>query len=166
MAADLDKIAQIQDVIQKSAGFAPTEEQFMAKARFWRRVAANPLQSETVQALLPSDIATTAGDPRVERWWSNVKFQQWFLDKDFVENGFRALAEMAISVLSDMLRDTAMDAKARVQVMKLIFEHSEYRPASKKEVKWADQEIGALTPEEVDNKILELAREAGFTKSS
>ena len=134
----------------------PSEDQCLAKARFWRKMAENPLYS--VDKMSNSQMETLAASANIPNWLSNPKFKDWFLEKDHVYHGVAALAEKAIHTLWEILEDPDSTPKTKVEVCRLALDLKGIRPPAKKEIKYADLDIQRKSPEELDHYINERVK--------
>lgn len=136
--------------------FTPTDTQLLVKSKFWRRMKENPMHD--ANRVSAATVEQITGSSQVRHWWSDKSFKEWFLDKDYVQHGLQGLAEMGIQVMMDILMDPKQPAAAKANILKMVYEFADYRPAIKKQIKWADAEIANMEPDEVDKRIKEMLR--------
>jgi hypothetical protein len=143
--------------------FTPDDWMLMAKSKFWRRHAENPMfDADNVQL---TQVVRITKCSKLSRFWGNEQFRDWFLDKDYVSHGLKALAEKAIRVLNELLDDPKCPHQAKVRAIEQIFEFGDYKPPVRREVKWADAELAKWNKEELDGFIQQQLAEAGYKKS-
>lgn len=120
----------------------PSESQLLAKSRFWRKMAENPLfDADKVTA---AKVEQLTGSSQIKKWWGDPMFRDWFLDKDFVYHGLQMLAEKGIKALYEILDDPKTSAKEKGLAAIKALELAGYKPAARREVKWADKGIGDM----------------------
>lgn len=148
-------VSAVRDAIPVPAlTYQPTDTQREVKAKFWLAFKDNPL-CET-DAVNPAVIEQLTGVD-VQAWSRDKRFWAWFTIKDQVRLNLEIAAERA-SEMAMMMLDPAhpMNDNARVQLVKYVLEFAGRTPPSRKEIKWADKEVGDMSPEELKALIDKL----------
>ncbi len=149
--------AQVIATLRKAVctpSYQPSEEQRSLKAQFWIAFKANPLCD--VDDITPALVNQLTGVD-VQKWLSDDRYWPWMATRDSVklslEIAAEKAAEMAIAYLDPSV---PMNDNARVQLIKYVLEFSGRSPATRREEKWMDKEVGQLNEEQLDALIAKL----------
>lgn len=101
--------------------FRPTEAQSRVRARFWARIADNPLLDPKSLTLAQAQQMTQSA--ALATWWKRPGFQDWFLSATVVDERLDYLLHLALASAEDILLNTDPKAQsARVQMVKIVAE--------------------------------------------
>lgn len=101
--------------------FHPTEAQSKVRAKFWARVADNPLLDVRNVSLAQAQQMTNSAALR--GWWEKPGFKDWFLSATVVDERLDYLLHLALASAEDILLNTDPKAQsARVQMVKIVAE--------------------------------------------
>jgi len=107
--------------LQDSGPFHPTEAQARIRARFWARMADNPLVDARSITLAQAQQMTQSA--ALATWWRKTGFQEWFLSSTVVDERLDYLLHLALASAEDVLLNTDPKAQsARVQMVKIVAE--------------------------------------------
>ena len=122
-----------------------------AKARFWLALGDNYL-GDASQLGMP-EVVAKAGTQNVRVWLEDAEFEIWFFRPDCPQVILRAAADSAVTALWGILENLEEKASAKIAAAKIILEYGGFAPAKTKIVKYKDEEIDKLSPEELDKFI-------------
>lgn len=101
--------------------FHPTEAQSRIRAKFWARVADNPLLD--VQSISLAQAQQLTQSAALATWWNKSGFREWFLSATVVDERLDYLLHLALASAEDILLNTDPKAQsARVQMVKIVAE--------------------------------------------
>lgn len=101
--------------------FRPTEAQSRIRAKFWARMADNPLLDPRHISLAQAQQMTQSA--ALATWWKRPGFQDWFLSATVVDERLDYLLHLALASAEDILMNTDPKAQsARVQMVKIVAE--------------------------------------------
>lgn len=117
-----DELAEVPgSQLQDSGPFHPTEAQSRIRARFWARMADNPLLDPRAVTLSQAQQMTQSA--ALGTWWKKPGFQDWFLSSTVVDERLDYLLHLALASAEDVLLNTDPKAQsARVQMVKIVAE--------------------------------------------
>lgn len=143
----------------------PTATQREVKARFWARVAENPLIDPATLSV--ERIVEISGCRALARWFIDPSVEAWFRNKDSARHRIEAGVEVAVRRLVEILEDTDIGPKGRVtaaaqvNAAKLLLEYAGYAPPSRREVVFHDKEIHNMDEKKlrayIDSNVRHLA---------
>ena len=131
----------------------------MAKAKFWRTVANNPLYPKPEELSLVA-IARAAGQPSLAG--SRLKDEDtyaWFMDNKHNKDMLEAGSEYAIGRLIDIILDPeagpreAVTTANQVAAAKILLDMAGYSPQKSDKVVFKDKEIGDLDEDQLEDFI-------------
>lgn len=109
-------VAEVSDVV-----FHPTEAQARVRAKFWSRMADNPLVDARSITLAAAQQLTQSA--ALATWWQKPGFKDWFLSSTVVDERLDYLLHLALASAEDILMNTDPKAQsARVQMVKIVAE--------------------------------------------
>jgi hypothetical protein len=109
-------VAEVSDVV-----FHPTEAQSRVRAKFWSRMADNPLVDAKSITLAAAQQMTNSA--ALATWWQKPNFKDWFLSATVVDERLDYLLHLALASAEDILLNTDPKAQsARVQMVKIVAE--------------------------------------------
>lgn len=101
--------------------FRPTEAQSRIRAKFWARMADNPLLDPKTITLSAAQQMTQSA--ALANWWGRPGFKDWFLSATVVDERLDYLLHLALASAEDILLNTDPKAQsARVQMVKIVAE--------------------------------------------
>lgn len=101
--------------------FRPTEAQSRVRAKFWARMADNPLLDPKTVTLSTAQQMTNSA--ALATWWNKPGFKDWFLSSTIVDERLDYLLHLALASAEDILMNTDPKAQsARVQMVKIVAE--------------------------------------------
>lgn len=101
--------------------FQPTEAQSRIRAKFWARMADNPLLDP--QAITLAQAQQMTQSAALNTWWNRAGFKEWFLSATVVDERLDYLLHLALASAEDILLNTDPKAQsARVQMVKIVAE--------------------------------------------
>jgi hypothetical protein len=104
-----------------STVFRPTEAQSRVRAKFWARMADNPLLDPRLVTLSQAQQMTNSA--ALANWWGKPGFKDWFLSSTVVDERLDYLLHLALASAEDILLNTDPKAQsARVQMVKIVAE--------------------------------------------
>ena len=150
----MDNIGQL-DI----SDFKPNRMQSEAKARFNKQ--KDDLASiRAVEELSISAMATMANAPRLAKWAQIPGFMDWWLETDTVGTKIRAMEEMAVERLAEILatplqggKEAPAQAKDILKAIEMLLQLSNRFPAKNKEVRFLDKSLEQLDKAELDKQI-------------
>ena len=85
--------------------FKPSVEQRKLKSAFWVTYRNGP--SVNAKDVTMACVVSTTGSSKVEKWWKDPQFKEWFLNED----DFRQRAEYHAHLAQDVLEDLMVNAE-------------------------------------------------------
>lgn len=142
--------------------FTPSEEQRIIKARLHQTLSERSFAVD-VESLTMEQLVGMTGDKRMEKWAKDSPaFLSWLLDKDVFKFRAQAYAEIALeqlySILVEPIEDKLLTAKDKIAAANLILQIADRFPNKRKEMVWLDKDVGRLSEEDTDRKILEYKK--------
>lgn len=114
------KLESVGELVVSDLCYLPTHAQREAKSAFLKRYQDNPLADPTnitlnmVQAILR--------DPRIDRWWGEPGFREWFTNSEEWREQAENLAFLAMDALKAILIDPNERGVTKVAAAKAAFE--------------------------------------------
>lgn len=125
--------------------FIPTPNQRAIKARFWKRVE-HVSPKEITKAL-----AVQVSGPGITRWWDSPGFREWFSNREEAAERLEYLYMLALDTAEELLLNPDAQASAKVNLIKILAQLAGKEP--QKEVKFADEAIGKMSREQLEQYI-------------
>ena len=152
--------AEIIDIAATELTYLPSPEQRKAKSAFWARWSENPL-CEPQDISLALAARFTGSDRRLDRWWSQPGFREWFINQDEFRQRLEYLANLALDQAEEILA-APMEIKgiagAKVNAMKLILEAARKMPSRREVDKYLDEKIASMNKTELEEFIRKQSR--------
>jgi hypothetical protein len=155
------KAEQQFSAIVASVQFHPTPEQRDAKSAFWLAVQSNPVVD--LAHITMAGIIHMTGQSKVEKWWSQPGFQEWFTNREEFRMKLESATHMAIGVLMEIMGNPDANAAARVAAAKMVIEaagKNEGKQRAEPEV--SDKRIQGMSEQQLEAYI---ARHAGLLEA-
>lgn len=143
--------SEIVDIVTSELTFLPTDGQKRAKSAFWSRFNENPLCDPTEVSL--SIVGQFINDGRVEKWWSQVGFREWFTNNNEFRDRLEYLSHKILDSLEYVLDDPKAQANAKVNAAKLILEASRKLPRQAPKVEYLDEQVASMNKKELEEFI-------------
>ena len=111
----------LEQLLNESVFFQPTEEQRRVKIKFFSRIADNPtINLETVSL---TQIKQITNSNAIEKWWPTPGMREWFLNKNEHAEALELLfAQSMHAMTSILLNEEPKVQGARVQLIKHLAE--------------------------------------------
>lgn len=142
------KLDRAIEVLASDLTYSPNHEQRKAKESFWVRFNENPLCEP--QDLTLSVVLSVLGDGRLDRWWSQAGFKEWFRNQEEFRERAASLAHLALDTLQSILINENAQPSARVNAAKIAFEIARKMPQKQQDTKFLDEAL-----QKMDRKQLE-----------
>lgn len=128
--------------------FQPAPNQQMLKAQFWARYVPNPFESRENISL--ATVQETINEPKLKRYWSIPGFKDWFINQEEGKERIDYLWMVGLDTAEQIMRDPAVNAGAKVNLLKLLAEVSgRLQRGSKGEEKFSDDTVNKMSEEEL-----------------
>jgi hypothetical protein len=139
--------------------FIPNRMQREAKARFSKQ--KEELSSiRAVEQLSIAAMAELANAPRLTKWASIPGFMDWWLETDTAGVKIKALEELAIERLEEILcqplvggKEAPAQAKDVLKAIEMLLQLSNRFPAKNKEIRFLDKSLDSLDSHQVQKEI-------------
>lgn len=142
------KLERAIEVLASDLTYSPNHEQRKAKESFWVRWNENPLCE--AQDITLSVVHGVLGDGRLDRWWSQPGFKEWFRNQEEFRERAASLAHLALDTLQSILINENAQPSARVNAAKIAFEIARKMPQKQQDAKFLDEAL-----QKMDRKQLE-----------
>lgn len=130
------------EVLVSDLTYVPNPQQRRVKEAFWVRHNENPL-CEPQDITCQMAIGVT-GDTRLQRWWGQAGFPEWFRNQEEFRERAASLAHQALDTLQQILLDGDAPPAARVQAAKLALEIARKMPSKQQEPQFLDDQISKM----------------------
>lgn len=146
MASQSDKVIE---VLASDLSYLPNASQRTIKEAFWCRWNENPLCD-------PKDITLSIalqiiGDGRLERWWSQPGFKEWFRNQEEFRERAASLAHLALDTIQSILINEDAQPSARVNAAKLAMEIAAKMPKAQPAQKFLDDQISRMDKRQLED---------------
>lgn len=139
--------------------FVPSPLQRKAKASYWSVVSSNPLL-DTDRELTLAQIQQVVNDARLDKWWSEPGFKDWFANKDEFRQKLEYLCMLAQDTAEEILiSEDPRSVNAKVSLIKVLLEAGGKVAPRQKEVKYLDEQINKMDIKQIE----EVLKKAGRT---
>lgn len=145
----MSKLERVVEVLANDLTYLPNPEQRRVKAAFWVRFNENPIcepQNLTLMAVLQ-----LVGDGRLERWWTQPGFKEWFRNQDEFRERAALLADEAIDTIRAIMHNELAPPAARLTAAKLAMEISNRIPKKDQESRFLDDAIGRMDRKQLES---------------
>ncbi len=128
--------------------FSPTAAQRRCKASFWSRYVPVPVTSSS--SLPQAEIGLSqaqeiTGSAGLKKWWSEVGFRAWFLNREEAREQMDYLFDRSLEVAEELLNSDTAKPGEKVALIKFIAELSGKMPKQGGQSdKFADTDIGQM----------------------
>lgn len=145
-----------------TAEFSPNKSERMAKARLKKALEdAAALIDPTKLSL--AEMARIANSPCIEKSASKPGFIGWLLDEDTTALKIKALEELALEKLEEILHTEisakgAVQAKDALKAIEMLLQLSNRFPAKNKEVRFLDKSLETMDEKQVKAETQRLQR--------
>lgn len=148
-----DKTARVLEVLSNDLTYMPSHEQRKLKSAFWLRFNDNPVCEPGEISV--SVIQRVASDSRLEKWWSQPGFKEWFRNQEEFRERVESMAHLALDTLMDILvTDDPRQTSSKVAAAKLLLEVGRKLPSKTQSTdKFIDQRIGEMDKKQLDAYI-------------
>lgn len=149
-----DYASDVVEVLANDLTYIPNPEQRKVKAAFWTRFMENPFcEPKDIQK---GDIYQLTSDNRLDRWWSQPGFKEWFRNQEEFRERVEALAMSVLDRLAVILAsDDPKMSNAQVQASKLLLEVARKMPPKYQQDKYVDEKIGKMDKKELEAFVAE-----------
>lgn len=144
MSSDTHKIVEL---IESDLNYMPNWQQRRLKSAFWTRWRDNPLVDPTRLSL--NAVQAVVGDSRLDRWWREPGFKQWFTNQEEWREEAESLVFTALDTLRNIMTDDRAPAAARVAASVKMLELARKMPSK------AD----TVPANQVEKKIAQMSKE-------
>lgn len=128
----------------KSGIFAASAAQRRCKASFWARYVPGP-QLPTPADMSLAFVQELTGSPGLKKWWGEVGFRTWFLNRDEAREQMEYLFDRSLEVAEELLNSDTARPGEKVALIKFIAELSGKMPKNVPNMdKFADTDIGQM----------------------
>lgn len=101
--------------------YQPTDAQQKVKTAFWARVADSPTM-DPQDTLSLASVRQFVSDRRLERWWKELGFKEWFQNRNEFQERVAYLEQKVLSRLEAMLDDPEAQDSAVVACAKIVLD--------------------------------------------
>jgi hypothetical protein len=149
--SELAKSVEILANVASELTYLPIPEQRKAKSAFYARFNDNPVcePQDITQALA----AKLAGDNRINKWWAQEGFKEWFRNRDEFRQRMEYLTNLAIDRLEAILIDPKSNSAAQVSAAKLIMEVAKKMPSKQAVEQYLDEKIAQMNRQQLEEYI-------------
>jgi hypothetical protein len=107
--------------------YRPTKQQEIVKARFWQRVASNPLL--IAEELSLAQVSDILGSRSLEPHWNKPGFREWFLNRQEHRERIEQLFSLALHAAEGLLlSEDPKTANAKVNILRVLAELASKKP--------------------------------------
>lgn len=139
------------EVLASDLTYVPNFEQRKTKEAFWLRFNENPTcEAEDIACSL---VMRLTGDGRLERWWSQSGFKEWFRNQEEFRERAASLAHMALDTIQSILMDLDAQPSARVTAAKLALEIARKMPTQTAQPKYLDDGINKMDKAQLEQYL-------------
>lgn len=136
------------EVIASDLTYLPNPQQRRLKESFWVRWQENPVcDAKDISLAMAQRLV---GDSRLDKWWGQSGFKEWFRNQEEFRERASALAHLALDVIESVLIDQNSGAAARVSAAKLAFELARKMPQKVEQVKYLDESINKMDKKQLE----------------
>lgn len=138
--------------------FNPTRAQSKAKATFHKRYESNPILGE-MSALSRSQIQRLSGVVKMDAWFKQDGFEEWFFDNNYNKELLESAVELGIHEVINILEAPSDGERGspkpsdKIAALKLVLEYAGYNAAKETKVEYQDKEIANMDEENLDKMI-------------
>lgn len=133
--------------------FIPSKEQRQLKAAFWSSQMENPLIDPEEELSLEA-VKRGCRDRRLNSWWKNKGFRDWFQNREEFRQRVEYVAQLALDTIEEVLMDRDANPSARVNAAKLAIEVANKLPPRKIEkASYLDEEVNRMDEKELTEFI-------------
>lgn len=141
----------IVDIVTSELTYLPSVPQRKLKSAFWSRFNENPLCD-------PSQISLSIAlrfvpDGRLEKWWQQVGFREWFCNHNEFRDRLEYLSHKILDSLEYVLDDPKAQASAKVNAAKLILEASRKMPSRTQKETMIDERVAQMDKKQLQEFI-------------
>lgn len=147
-----DYQADLVEVLATDLTYIPNAEQRKLKAAFWTRFRENPFcEARDIQK---ADIFQLTSDGRIDRWWTQPGFKEWFRNQEEFRERIEALAMSVLDRLTVIMEsDDPKLSNAQVQAAKLLMEIAGKMPPKYAKEQYHDDKIARMSKAELESFI-------------
>lgn len=145
------KSSHIVEVLVSDLTYLPNPQQRRVKEAFWVRWNENPLCDPADVPL--SEALRVTGDGRLERWWSQPGFKEWFRNQEEFRERASVLAQTALDTIEEILSNRDAQPAARIAAAKLAMEIARKMPQKQAEPKYLDDSVGKMDKQQLEQFI-------------
>lgn len=139
----------IVDTAKDMKAFSPSDEQKIAKSRFWTAFVDSGMVMPS-QGLDAATAARLGGNAGIRKWLEEESFQSWFFNKDEFRQRLEFVAELALDQLQAGLQDLNLNPGAKAGLIKIALEVSgKLNKKVATDDEFADEVINKMTKEQV-----------------
>jgi hypothetical protein len=128
--------------------FIPTPVQRRIKAAFWASWGDNPIVDHKNLSL--ANVMGVVGDSRMQKWWTQPGFKEWFSNQEEFKQRVEYLVHTALDTLEHILVDETANSSARVNAAKLLLEAADKMPRKYAKEKVLDEKINKMGKQELE----------------
>lgn len=143
-----DKLVEIISDIS----YLPTPEQRRVKESFWRRFSDNPI-ADPAHISLSDASRLVPNEPKLDRWWKEPGFSEWFRNQEEFRERVNYLAQMALDALETVLTNPEEKGMAKVNASKLIMEVARKMPPRQVKEIYVDEKISKMGRKELEEYV-------------
>lgn len=149
----IDKTARVLEVLSNDLTYMPSHEQRKLKSAFWLRFNDNPVCE--AGDISVSIIQRVASEDRLEKWWSQPGFKEWFRNQEEFRERVESMAHLALDTLMEVLvSDDPRLSSSKVAAAKLLLEVGRKLPSRNiTPEKYIDQKVGEMDKKQLDAYI-------------
>lgn len=146
------RVDAVLEIIANDLTYIPSPEQRRLKQAFWARFNDNPTCDP--RQITKSIVEAFAPDYRLDRWWPQAGFKEWFQNREEFREEVDSLVFLALDRLKRILisEDPKM-ASAQVNAAKLLMDVGKKMPRVGPMEKFADEKIAAMNAKELEAYI-------------
>lgn len=133
------------EVVLSDLVFLPTPMQRRVKAKFWTRFSESPMTDGSVDLPMIQRFVT---DKRLQYWWQEPGFKEWFRNEEEFKERVEYLANMALDVLEEVMSNGDARESSRIAAAKLMMDLGSKIP-KENVVQFADANINSMNEEQL-----------------
>jgi hypothetical protein len=151
-STDLNKPVDLADIKKEldnktkvSNTLVPSPPQRQAKSRFWARYDSTLLGEPETLSL--ADIARVVKDNRLDKWWSEAGFKEWFLNRDEAKERLDYIWNLGLDSIEAIFMNPESNDNAKVNAFKQISSLAGKEPS--KNTEFTDADIQRMDKEKL-----------------
>lgn len=151
------RVEAVVEFIANDLTYIPSPEQRRLKQAFWTRFNDNPVCD--IPDISKSIVGSIAPDHRLDRWWPQPGFKEWFCNKEEFREEVDSMVFLALDRLKRILiSEDPKLASAQVNAAKLLMDVGRKLPSKTTQERYLDEKINQMDARQLEEYIAKSVR--------